>query len=217
MRIRQRLPGRSRHARLLSGRRHAVEEGGRPRFQFKWRKATFTDAITQGILKRMTAIQWQAIAAVGTFIVAAATVVFAICQFFNARRIWREQTDPYVIAYFELDKASSRQIDFVIKNIGCRPAYEITLTIDPPMKRADEFDGHAFMETKAISKGIAMLAPSQEIRLFFESEAERDGQSLPTDFKVTTSFRSSDWRWLTGIFNLDVEWGRGRVYTKEAS
>ncbi len=164
----------------------------------------------------MTAIQWQAIAAVGTFIVAAATVVFAICQFFNARRIWREQTDPYIITYFELDKGSSTEIYFVIKNIGSRPAFNIILTIDPPMKRADEFDGHAFMETKAISKGIALLVPGQEIRLFFESEAERDGKSLPTDFKVTISFMTSDKRPLTGVFDLDVEWGRGRVYTRKA-
>lgn len=165
----------------------------------------------------MTANQWQATAAVGTFIIAAFTVFFVVRQFYNARDIRREQTDPYVIAFFELNENHSTVIDFVIKNIGIRPAFNITLLIDPPMLRADEFDEHPFMETKAISKGIAMLAPGQEIRLFFETEAERVGKQLPTDFRVSISFLTSEKRPLTGIFDLDVEWGRGRVYTRKSS
>lgn len=159
----------------------------------------------------MTANQWQATAAIGTLIVTVATVIFAIIQFLSARDIRREQTNPYVIAYFDLENGASNAIYFVIKNIGARPAFNITLIIDPPMVRADELDSSLFMETKAISKGVAMLVPDQEMRLFFETEAERDGKALPTDFKVMISFETSDKRSLMGQFDLDVEWGRGRV------
>jgi hypothetical protein len=165
----------------------------------------------------MTAIQWQAIAAVGTFFVAAISVIFAIRQFYKTRDNRREQTNPYVIAYFDLDEIFSTEIIFVIKNIGARPAFNITLMIDPPMTRANEIGSHTFMETKAISKGIVMLVPDQEIRLFFETEAERVGKTLPTEFNVVIAFETSDKKALTARFDLDVEWSRGRVYTREIS
>jgi len=134
-------------------------------------------------------------------------------QLHDARRIRRESNAPYVIAQFESSEAAPDIIDLVIKNIGVTPAFAIHLTVDPPMERAKEIPGLPFMGAKALSDGIKMLAPNQEVRMYFDAVRERQGTSLPNEFTVTVEAKNSRRQALPpGAFTLDVDWGRGTTY-----
>jgi len=152
-------------------------------------------------------------ATIGTLLVAVAALVFAIVQLRDARRIRREASAPYVIAQFESSEAAPDIIDFVIKNIGVTPAFDIHVDVAPPMVRAKEIPKLHFMKSKPLTDGIKMLAPNQEVRMFFDTVAERTGKELPSEFTVTITAMDSRRRHLTpGVFNLDVGWGRGATY-----
>jgi len=160
----------------------------------------------------MSAAQLQAFASVGTLLVAAATAAFALRQFRLSRSTREEQTNPYVIAYVELRQGTSNVMDFVVKNIGSTPAFDIRLQIQPPMVRADESDGFHFMESKIIADDILMLVPQQEYRVFFDNVIERLGRDLPNTYEVAISAKTSRRKMIETQCTLDIDWGRGSLF-----
>jgi hypothetical protein len=103
-------------------------------------------------------------------------------------------------------------MDFVVKNIGSTPAFDIRLQIQPPMVRADESDGFHFMESKIIADDILMLVPQQEYRVFFDNVIERLGRDLPNTYEVAISAKTSRRKMIETQCTLDIDWGRGSLF-----
>lgn len=161
----------------------------------------------------MTADDWQAVGSIGTLVVAIAAAIFAYMQIRDARRLREEQAAPYVIARFRSSEASPKIIDFVIVNIGSTPAFDIRVAISPEMERADPIADYPFMSAKPIKTGIAMLAPQQEIVMFFDTVTDRVGKKLPSDFTVTISSKNSKRQQLPdATYDLDIDWGWNTVH-----
>ena len=81
------------------------------------------------------------------------------------------------------------------------------------MIRAEEPPGHAFMDAAALSRPIKMMAPGQEIRLWFDSMGKPNRAELDHEFVATvtgTDFRGKPLE--HGEFILDANWGLGGLY-----
>jgi hypothetical protein len=155
--------------------------------------------------------EWSAVAAVVATIAGVIAATFAVLQLRDARRVRREQSAPYVVARLDHSEASHKLVDLVVKNYGTTTAYDIRLQVDPPMIRTTDHDqpDFAFMESKAIATGVAMLVPGQEIRIFFDSLPERAITSMPNQFQIRVRARDSRKRELEeGLFDVDASWNQ---------
>jgi hypothetical protein len=160
----------------------------------------------------MTPGQWSATAAWVAILVGVIAATLALLQLRDARRIRREQAAPYVIVQFEGSEADPGLIDFVVRNIGTTPAFDVQLSVSPEMVRAEEIGGYPFMMSKPLRAGIRMLAPQQEIRMYFDSVRARNGKNLDSEWTVTVSSRDSRGRRQPdGIFALDTDWARNSL------
>jgi hypothetical protein len=163
----------------------------------------------------MTPEEWSAASAVATVVVAVAAAVFAFVQVRQGRILREEQAAPYVIVALESSAIGVHELELVIKNIGSTPAFDIVIGIDPPMVRAEEVSGHPFMGARALSQPIKMLAPGQEIRLWFGRSERGQGLELASNFEAVVNGSNSQGRKLReGRFALDPHFGAGGLYPR---
>lgn len=131
-----------------------------------------------------------------------------------ARQATLEASRPYVIVTIEPSRASQQLFDLVVKNIGVRPAMDVTVAIDPPPVRARETPGHEIAKAKMLNEPIAMIAPGQEMRAFYDSHIERkDKEGLPTSHRVSLMYRDSSRTEYAESSVLDLEAMKGTMFT----
>jgi hypothetical protein len=129
--------------------------------------------------------EWQAIAAVGTFVVAVAAAVFAFFQVREAARIRVEQARPYVVAF--VDRSSPSDVDLVVKNFGVTAARGVELVWDrPPLIRWGDVS-----ESFESFEQLPLLVPGQEWRSIWDFNGKRIDDDEPA-YSVTV--RSHDAR-----------------------
>jgi len=130
------------------------------------------------------------------------------------RKAELEGRRPYVIVTVESSKVSRRRFDLVIRNIGQRPAEVVSITLDPPPVRAHETEGYPLADAKMLSEPVAMIAPGQEMRAFYDTHIERNGRDdLPTTHQVQVSYQDSSGHKYTGTSVIDINAMRGTMYT----
>jgi hypothetical protein len=134
-------------------------------------------------------------------------------QISEARRAELEGRRPYVIVTVEPSGASPVLFDLVVKNIGQRPAEEVSISLDPPPVRAIEETGFELSRTKMLTEPVAMIAPGQEMRVFYDSHFARKGRDdLPVCHKVSLSYRDSSGNKFPGTGVIDINATKGRMF-----
>ena len=134
----------------------------------------------------------------------------------DARRANREATRPYVIVTIEPTATSRTFFDLCVRNIGQRPALDVSIRLDPPPARAREQGGPKIAEVKMLNEPVAMIAPGQEMRAFYDSHAERvDAKNVPTVHQVFLEYVDSSGHPYTEESVLDLDAMRGAMYTEE--
>ena len=132
----------------------------------------------------------------------------------DARRSQQEASRPYVLVSAEPSQASRKLFDLVVRNIGVRPAFEVSIAMDPAPLRANETPGHEIAAAKMLNEPIRMVAPRQELRAFFDSHVDRNGRGdLPSTHEVTLRYSDSAGRAYEERSTLDLEAMRGTMYT----
>lgn len=125
----------------------------------------------------------------------------------------REASRPYVVASFEPSLAGLPLMDFVVRNIGARPAINLTLTSAPPLDSAIQDEGYRLADAKLFTEPIGMLAPAQEMRVFFDNPQDRsDRDDLPDAYRLTATYRDSGGRDYTDVIPLDAAAYKGTTY-----
>jgi hypothetical protein len=172
----------------------------------------------------MSATAWTGIYTLLTAGLLAVAVVAAL----YAKRQWesaRGQADelrkaelearrPYVIVTVEPSEVSRQVFDLVIRNIGQRPAEVVSVNLDPPPVRAHETDGHELSNARMLNEPVAMIAPGQEMRSFYDSHIERNGRDdLPTTHRVSLSYQDSSGHKYTGTSVIDINALQGTMFT----
>ena len=161
-------------------------------------------------------------------IITCGLLVVAVVAALYAKKQWqigREQTEdarkaraegirPYIVVAIEPSGASRHLFDLTVKNIGQRPALGVSIRLDPPPKRARETAGHEIAKAKMLNEPVAMIAPAQEMRAFYDSHVERNGrEELPTSHQVSLTYRDSSRRQYSETSVLDIEALKGTMFT----
>lgn len=171
----------------------------------------------------MSGTTWTGIYTIITFcllVVAVAAALYARKQWKEARgqveeaRTARlEASRPYVIVTVEPSGSSQQLFDLVVKNIGLRPAMNVSVMLDPAPKRARESAGREIAKAKMLNEPIALIAPGQEMRAFYDNQLERTGRDdLPTSHLVSLSYRDSSEHVYSETSVLDLEAMKGTMF-----
>lgn len=115
---------------------------------------------------------------------------FALFQWLTTKGQFLAEHRPYVIVTVEPSKASPQLVDFIVRNIGRQPAKDVCISVDPPLKRAREAGRSDITKAKMLNENIAMIAPGQEMRIFYDNMIERrDRDDLPSYHKASYTYR----------------------------
>lgn len=168
----------------------------------------------------LTAEQWDALGSIGSLLgiggLGVASVVAAL-EYRHRRATYDEQTRPYILVTSEPGQTSPTYIDIVVKNIGSTPAYDVGIVIEPPFVRAQEIDGHEMAKARVFSETIPFWPPGHEVRMHFDSHADRDGQDLADSHQATLTYSGRRRKWrkpkqYVDTLIIDLELGRGTVH-----
>jgi hypothetical protein len=116
---------------------------------------------------------WSALAAWATVLIALGAAVFAWFQVREARRTREEQAQPNVVVYSELNPSVKQFIEIVVKNFGVTPAYNVKITVDPPLKAAPNSASGEQLADVPIPEFL-ILAPAQEWRTGWDHAVSRE-------------------------------------------
>src|ERR1035437_9956886 len=124
---------------------------------------------------------WIAVAGLLQVVVLIGAALYAKRQVDETRKLRR----PYVIVNAELSPVSRVLINLVIRNIGQAPAYDTTVTFDPPL--ASSISDDEGITWSAIVGGIPFLAPQQEMTHLLDSAISLYGKrdTVPMQYTVT--------------------------------
>lgn len=135
----------------------------------------------------------------------------------DARRAAVEAARPYVIVDVRPSAATPQLFDLVISNIGQRPALGVRVQIDPPPVRASERGSRMpLQDIKMLNEPIAMIAPQQELRTFWDNRVERDGRKdLPLIHEATVTYGDTSAReYGPEVSVLDLDAFNGAMFVK---
>ena len=146
---------------------------------------------------------------------AARQVKIAREQAEESRKAGLEASRPYVIVTIEPSKASQHLFDLVVRNIGQRPAVRVLIALKPPPVRANESEGHELANAKMLNQPVAMIAPQQELRAFYDSHIERNGrEDVPMSHEVSLQYQDSSGRMYEEVSVIDLEAMKGAMFTQ---
>lgn len=149
----------------------------------------------------------------GLLVVAVAAATYARNQWVEARNASKEASRPYVIVTTEPSGASQQLFDLVVTNIGRRPAMDVTIKLDPLPRRVRETPGHELAKAKMLNEPIAMIAPAQELRAFYDSHIDRNGvNNVPSIHQVSLKYRDSSGDEYSESSVVDIEAMKGTMH-----
>ncbi|WP_124818822.1 hypothetical protein [Micromonospora ureilytica] len=128
-----------------------------------------------------------------------------------------DQSRPYVFLSFELSPISFNLIDLIVQNAGSGPAFDVKLKVDPPLRRANEVDGHEIAKARIFTEPMPILPPHFRLRPHFDSANERhnSNEGLPETHDVTIEYhdgRGNSWR---ESAKLDLSVAAGLLFAEE--
>ncbi|MFC9354093.1 hypothetical protein [Arthrobacter sp. NPDC057013] len=160
-----------------------------------------------------------ALASLLTFFIAAAALWIAKGQLKEAesareqtKRLEREKSQPYVVAFLEENAVGSHILDLVVKNFGQTAGRHIRLTFEPALNRTDDNGGVELVE---IPEVISFLAPGQEWRTLFDiTNVRADRDDLPTTYKGVVGYEGLDGEAQSSDVIIDLNVYKSRIYTE---
>lgn len=141
----------------------------------------------------MRADAWAALGTWATVLVAAVAAFFALRQVREARLTRERQTQPNVVAFIRPNAKVYQFLDLVVANYGLTPAYHVKLDL-PPLTVTPYMGMTGGQVTQLhIPDEIAVLAPGQEWRNFWDSSINRYDKrnELGSRFEGSVSFEDS--------------------------
>lgn len=160
-----------------------------------------------------TSSDWSAFGTCATVLVALIAAGYARNTVEEARRLRREQAQPYVAVYMEQSPASATIIDLVIKNFGTTVAKDVRICITPAPQRGAEPGEEP--ESLGLPEVIPDLVPGQEWRTLWDSSHTHFEQGLPDRYEAVINFRDSQNHQLEPT-RATLDWGahKGRYYVE---
>lgn len=149
----------------------------------------------------LTAFATSALVLVGL-----AAALVALWQVFQARRLRREEAQPYVVVYTDQAGSDPTQIDLVAKNVGLTAATNVRIRFTPEPLSANLRNSNAPNALK-VPEVIPVLVPGQEWRTYWDfTQARAEAEDLPRRYEVRVSFSDSRRRPITPEYVYEIDW-----------
>lgn len=165
----------------------------------------------------LRAEEWDVIGTLVTtlaFLVAAAAAFLAYRQLRHAGEVRLEQSRPYVLVTVDNNPANFHIIDLLVENVGAGPARDVTLKIDPPLRRVKETADYKLSESRLFTDPIPLLPPGFTLRTFFDSAIDRNGADVPKTHDVTVTYNDGHGHEWTEHSVLDFSLLEGLLFTE---
>lgn len=151
------------------------------------------------------------------FLIAAAALWIAWGQLKEAasareqtKKLEREKSQPYVVAFLEESAVGSHILDLVVRNYGQTAGRNIRLSFEPTLNRTDSNGG---TEDVVLPDVISFLAPGQEWRTLFDVATERAyREDLPLIYKGVVTYDGLDGEKQTSDVVIDLHPFKARIY-----
>jgi hypothetical protein len=155
---------------------------------------------------------WTALAAWVTAAIALVAGIVAWRQLSEARRLRREQAQPYVAVFMDHSGADPKFMDLVVRNFGKTAATDIVVRIDPAPQRAAASEGG--YEKVWLPDRLPTLVPGQEWREMWDFTPDRAATDLPNHHEAVVTFK--DPQGGKHCFSYILDWGtiRNRMSVK---
>jgi hypothetical protein len=137
-------------------------------------------------------------------------IVVARSQLGEARRLRREQAQPYVVVFMDHSAADPQLLDLVVRNFGTTAATDVVLRIEPKPQRASASpEGYRDVW---LPDRIPTLVPAQEWRQLWDFSPRRGETDLPERHEAVVTFKDSQGK--EHRFEYLLDWGatRSRMY-----
>jgi hypothetical protein len=145
-----------------------------------------------------------------TVAIALAAGVFAYVQIRDGRSAREEESQPYVVVFMEASIVSEQIIDLVVKNLGRTAAHDVSLEVDPPLRRS--LPGKQIEDVWLFDR-LPVLVPGQEWRTWWDFGPNRlEVPELPDRHEVTVTFSSSKRPMEPLRYVLDWSAHKGRIF-----
>jgi hypothetical protein len=117
-------------------------------------------------------------------VVLVVTAYLVLGQLREAQRLRHEQSRPFVIVRWEIQRFL---ILILIENIGQTVAREIRVSFSEPLA-SKAFSDTDFSEVSLLSEGIPSLAPSQQLMFYFDVSHQRIDSDLPLTYHGSAKY-----------------------------
>lgn len=172
------------------------------------RRAGHDERVIVGSLLHLPADDWSAIASWLTAATALTAGGVAYFQLGEARRLRREQAQPYVVVYLEDTPGGKNLVDLVVENFGATAAYNVIVTIAPTPERSN-FEGE-YREVKV--PDFPVLVPRQRWRNLWDAGPSRADSGLPDRHTARVTAKDSQGKQLATLeYVLDWSTRRDRM------
>lgn len=134
---------------------------------------------------------WETIGNIATgggFLLAGLSAMVAAGQLWYTRQSRLDQNRPYVVLTFEQGRTLFNLVDILIRNVGAGPAYDVRISIDPPLQRAKEVDNMPIAGARYFNEPVPLMPPGYELRTFFDDMRERQEGVVPNAYTVTLEY-----------------------------
>lgn len=156
----------------------------------------------------------------GLLIAAVVAGIYAKKQVEQARAAHEESMRPYVIPAIDPKPFATDLFDFSVQNIGQRPAFDVSVTCDPPLQRVDEIKGLEISKVKMLTEPIHQIAPGQKMAVYYDDyrkrqEVQKAGKNFPMGHHVTVTCRDSKGKQYEDKYFLDIDAMQGALFVEE--
>ncbi|KQX76050.1 hypothetical protein [Aeromicrobium sp. Root472D3] len=142
----------------------------------------------------------------GALVITAIAAGIAAWQLFISRGTRLDQSRPYVMVTLEPSPTIFNAIEILVRNAGAGPAHDVRISVDPPLARAREVEGHELENSRFFNEATPLMPPKWELRTWFDMMNERQGTDLPKKFTFTVSYSDGHGhKWIEkSVQDLDV-------------
>jgi hypothetical protein len=160
-----------------------------------------------------------ALASLLTFLIAAAALAIARGQLREAssareqmKKLEREKSQPYVVAFLEESAVGAHILDLVVRNYGQTAGRNIRLSFEPTLNRTDGDGGE---EDLILPDVISFLAPGQEWRTLFDVATDRaHREDLPLFYKGVVTYEGIDNEPQKSDVIIDLQPFKARIFSE---
>jgi hypothetical protein len=151
----------------------------------------------------------EALATVGLLLIATAAAWIALAQVNEARRLRREQAQPYVVAGMRSNPTSPMIMEIFLRNYGNTAAFDVRVEADPPL--TSQWDAE-HTELVILFDALPTMAPGEEWATLWDSATTRWESSQPLRSTLTVSFVDTFGKKHVAEYVLDWDAHKHRQY-----